>query len=194
MHFMQALFRSEAQVRLLTQLYLRDDAQSGISVRELARRIGTSEATASREVSRLVSAGAASERRVGNQRLVGPAPDSALTRHLVGLLRAVAGPEVVLRKLVGERTDLERAAIFGSFAARLAGEPGPPPGDIDLLLVGQITFEDAYDLAHLASLELGIEVNPVVRHPDEWDHDTTGFATSVREGPVIDLLDQDAVP
>ena len=186
---MQTLFRSEVVQQLLALLYLDPDiATSGATVRQLARRIGTSEATASREVSRLVEAGAATEERAGNQRIVRPAPDGPLAFHLAGLLRATIGPEVVLRRHLAGRTDVERAAIFGSYAARATGEPGPPPGDIDLLLIGDLSFEDGYDLAHAVSLELGTDVNPVIRTVAEWENDDTGFAAEVRSRPTIELI------
>ena len=185
---MQTLFRSEVVEQLLALLYLDPEiATSGATVRQLARRIGTSEATVSREVSRLVEAAAATEERAGNQRIVRPAADGPLAYHLAGLLRATVGPEVVLRRHLAGRPDIEQAAIFGSYAARAAGEPGPPPGDIDLLLIGDISFEDGYDLAHLVSRELGMEVNPVIRTVEEWENDNTGFAAEVRARPTIVL-------
>jgi len=185
---MQTLFRSEVLQQLLTLLYLDHEiSTSGATVRQLARRIGTSEATISRDVSRLVRAGAATEERAGNQRIVRPAPDGPLAFHLAGLLRATVGPEVILRRHLADRTDIERAAIFGSYAARAAGEPGPPPGDIDLLLIGDISFDDGYDLAHAASRELGMEVNPVIRTIEEWENDDTGFAAEVEKRPTIEL-------
>jgi predicted nucleotidyltransferase len=169
-----------------------DVSASGSTVRRLARRIGTSEATVSREVTRLIRAGAATEERSGNQRIVRPAPEGPLAFHLAGLLRVIAGPEVVLRRHLAGRGDVVRAAIFGSYAARAAGEPGPQPRDIDLLLVGDISFEDGYDLANAVSRELGIEVNPVIRTVEEWENDETGFAAEVRARPTVELMDPPA--
>jgi len=185
---MQTLFRTETLQQLLALLYLDHEISiSGATVRQLARRVGTSEATVSREVSRLIQAGAATEERAGNQRIVRPAPEGQLAFHLAGLLRATSGPQVILRRHLAGRTDIVRAAIFGSYAARAGGEPGPPPGDIDLLLIGDISFDDGYDLAHAASLELGMEINPVIRTVEEWEKDDTGFAAEVRERPTIEL-------
>ena len=190
---MQTLFRSEVSQRLLALLYLDPDiSASGSTVRQLARRIGTSEATVSREVTRLVQAGAATEERSGNQRIVRPASEGPLAFHLTGLLRATVGPEVVLRRHLAGRGDVVRAALFGSYAARAAGEPGPQPRDIDLLLVGDISFDDGYDLANAVSRELGIEVNPVIRTVEEWENDETGFAAEVRARPTVELVEPTA--
>jgi predicted nucleotidyltransferase len=190
---MQVLFRSDAQQAILALLYLDDEvATAGATVRDLAHRVGVSEATVSREVSRLVAIGAARERRAGNQRIVSPGPDNQLTHHLAGLLRATAGPEVVLRRLLAGRDDLVRAAIFGSYAARARGEPGPVPGDVDLLLVGDIPLEEAYDLAHEATVEIGMEVNPVVRTAAEWEADETGLGAHRAHRPKLPLHTQPA--
>jgi hypothetical protein len=64
------------------------------------------------EVSRLARAGAATEVRAGDQRIVRPTPEGRLAFHLA-----------------------------------------------DLLLVGDISFEDGYDRAHAASRGPGIQIN-----------------------------------
>lgn len=189
MRIMQTLFRSETEERLLALVYLDPVCTDGCTVRRLARALGVAESTVSRGVTRLVSAGAVVERRAGNQRLVVRAPDGPLSQHLEGLLRATVGPEVVLRNLVTGRDDLEAALIFGSYAARAAGSPGPPPGDIDVLLIGDIDFDDAYELAEEASRRVGLEVNPVVRSAAEWAADDSGFAVALRARHTIDLLE-----
>lgn len=53
-----------------------------------------------------------------------------------------------------------QVVIFGSGAARYAGEAGPPPHDIDVLVVGKVDRADLYDAADRAQARLGIEVNP----------------------------------
>ncbi len=182
------LFRTRTQHGVLAALYLATDADNPWTVRRLAEQVGSSEASVSREVSRLLKAGLVTEQRVGNQRLVRPVTAGAVAHHLAGLLRATIGPVVVLRRLLEDRKDVERAVIFGSYAARAAGGSGPLPGDIDLLLLGEIDPQDAYDLAHRATRETGIEITPVVRTSKEWETDDTGFARTVRERPTIDLL------
>jgi hypothetical protein len=34
---------------------------------------------------------------------------------------------------------------------------------------------------------LGMDVNPTVRTPQEWDEDPTGFAQQVKDGPQVDV-------
>ena len=111
---MQTLFRSDVVQQLRALLYLDHDiATSGATVRQLARRIGTFEATVSSEVSRLVEVGAATDERAGNQRIVRPAPEGPLAFHLTGLLRSTVGPEVALRRKLAGRADVDRTAPHG---------------------------------------------------------------------------------
>jgi predicted nucleotidyltransferase len=53
------------------------------------------------------------------------------------LVTVVLGPAEVLSQELYGLKEISGAAVFGSWAARLAGEPGPSPADIDLLVVGR---------------------------------------------------------
>lgn len=180
------LFRSDTQAAVLTVLYLQ--AREAMTIRELAHRVDASEAQVSREVTRLVDAGLARDERRGNQRLVTALDHGPVAHHLRGLLNATVGPPVILRRLLADRDDVQRALIFGSYAARAEGLSGSTPGDVDLLVIGHIDPQDVYDLGREATLEIGLEVAPVVRTPEEWAADDSGFAADVEARPVIDVL------
>lgn len=63
------------------------------------------------------------------------------------LVMIAFGPRQVITEEFGSLDGLVDAFIFGSWAARHAGESGSPPGDIDVLLVGapdrDLVFEAA---------------------------------------------------
>jgi predicted nucleotidyltransferase len=63
---------------------------------------------------------------------------------------------------------VEQVVIFGSWAARHAGQPGPPPKDIDVLIVGSAGELDVFAAADRAQRRIGIEVNPVRATPQQW--------------------------
>jgi DNA-binding transcriptional ArsR family regulator len=84
-------------------------------VTELARRFAVSQSTVSREADRLVEAGLVRVQRRGNPRLLQADPANPLARPLTEILALTYGP---------------------AWAARYAGEPGPPPQDVDVLVVG----------------------------------------------------------
>lgn len=86
--------------------------------------------------------------------------------------RELRTPLVVLEEFAG--LGATHILIFGSWAARLTGEAGPPPSDIDVLVVGDhLVREDSYAAAERAEARLGRSVNPVVRSTEAWADPTT---------------------
>ena len=179
------IFRSEAQFRLLGELFL-DPAQEW-SLTDLAERIDALPSSVSRETDRLEAAGLVTTRRQGNVRLVSARMNSPIADDLRALLSKTYGPAPILREELTNVAGLSWAVIFGSWAARASGQTGPPANDIDLLAVGGLDPLDVYEAARIAGKRLGMDVNPVVRSPDEWESDDTEFAQAVRTGPQIDV-------
>jgi predicted nucleotidyltransferase len=62
--------------------------------------------------------------------------DSALSRPLTDLLTVTYGPLPVLTEELRTVPGIAKAYLYGSWAARYSGEPGPPPNDVDVLVVG----------------------------------------------------------
>jgi predicted nucleotidyltransferase len=50
---------------------------------------------------------------------------------------------------------MEHASVFGSWAQRYLGEPGPAPTDIDLLVVGRPDMDVLADAVSRAGARLG---------------------------------------
>lgn len=63
---------------------------------------------------------------------------------------------------------------------RYAGQAGPPPRDIDVLVVGKIDRADLYEAADRAKARLGIEVNPVVRTLRQWNEPEDALVTQIK--------------
>lgn len=179
------IFRSEAQFRLLGELYL--DPAREWKLSELAERIDSLPSSVSREVDRLESAGLVASHRQGNVRLVSARMDSPIAEDLRRLLSKAYGPAPILREELANVAGLSWAIIFGSWAARASGEPGPPANDIDLLVVGDLDPLDVYEAARVAGKRLNMDVNPIVRSRNEWESDRTQFAQTVRTGAQIDV-------
>lgn len=146
-------------------LYLHPDTEYGVS--DLAQRIGVPLSTLHREVVRLDEAGLITSRTLGRNRLVRAGLDHPAAKPLAHLLEVTFGPRAVICEefaILGAA----RVVIFGSWAARYGGEVGPPPRDIDVLVVGTVDRADVYEAADRAAERLGIEVNPVVRSVNQW--------------------------
>lgn len=186
--FALGLFRSRTQFHLLGELFTNPGNE--FTVGELAHRIRAAQPTVSREVARLSDHGVVGTRRSGNRTLVRARVESPTARDLQGLLAKLYGPAAELRTVLREVKGLETACIFGSWAARWHGEVGPPPNDIDLLVIGEVSHDAVWTAAARASNNIGLEVTPVIRTRKEWEGDSTGFAEEVKRGPQVDVTPQ----
>jgi DNA-binding transcriptional ArsR family regulator len=179
------IFRNDAQFRLLGELFTNPSLE--VTVGELQRRLRLPQATVSREVASLRKAGLVRVRREGNRTLVTANTDTSIAPELRSILSKLYGPTSRIRAALADARGLTRAAIFGSWAARWAGEAGPPPRDIDLLVIGDVNYGEIWSLAADLSREFGIDVNPTIRTAEEWDRDRSGFAQQVKNGPLVDV-------
>ena len=83
------LFRTDAQFRVLGELFTNPDLEATIGV--LAERVGAPQATVSREVARLAEAGLVRTRREGNRTLVTAAMEASIAPELQSLLGKLYG-------------------------------------------------------------------------------------------------------
>lgn len=81
--------------------------------------------------------------------------------------------------------------IFGAWAARYAGESGPPLHDIDVLVIGRVDRADVYESADRASARLGIEVNPVLRSSKQWSDPDDALVKQIKTSAHTEVLDAD---
>lgn len=185
---MLPIFRSEAQFRILGELFTSPGAE--LTIGELAERIDVPHPSVSREVSRLTSAGLLRTRPQGNRTLVSADRDATVADDLASLLMKVYGPVATIRSALGRLSGVREAYIFGSFAQRWQGSPGPVPNDVDVLVIGDVGVDAVWTAAADASRQLGIEVNPVIRTRQEWEGERTGFAEAVKQGPKIRIVSE----
>jgi hypothetical protein len=85
----------------------------------------------------------------------------------------------------------ERVMIFGSWAARYHGRPGPAPHDLDVLAVGQPTRASVYDAADRAQQRLGMPVNPVIRSAETWRQADDPLVRQIQSSPFVPVLEPD---
>jgi predicted nucleotidyltransferase len=182
------LLRSQTQGELLALVLLHPERE--FSLTELAGELGVSHTAVLREVDRLVEGGIFRDRRVGRNRLVSGRTDTAVAGPLADLLAVTYGPLPVLCEALAGLGGVREAYIYGSWAARYNGEPGPPPADVDVLVVGDPDADALFDLAEAASRRLRREVNVHRVSPGAWaaaDRTDDPFLASVRERPRVEL-------
>jgi DNA-binding transcriptional ArsR family regulator len=180
------LLRTPFQGELLAWLYLHPQEETSLSA--MAARFGVSSATASREADRLIAAELIVARRQGNLRLLRANTEGRLAGPLTDLFALTYGPVAVLGELVLPLAGVEEAHIYGSWAARYAGEPGGVPNDVDVLVIGTPDEDALYEAAREAERILGREVNVHRVSPGRWR--TPGadpFLTSVQSRPMVRL-------
>jgi hypothetical protein len=181
------LLPSRATGALLALLYLHPDRD--YSLTEAGRLIVASPKVMHTEADRLVTAGLIRETRRGRARLLRAETRGPVSRPLTDLLAVTYGPLPILTDLLSEVAGVEQAFIYGSWAARYLGEPGPVPQDVDVLAVGTASDDDLYHAARGAELRLKREVNISGVSLQYWEHPdpADSFMRHVRERPLVKL-------
>jgi predicted nucleotidyltransferase len=179
-------FRSRTQGDLLALVLLHPDREWTIS--ELARELGVPLTTVQSEVARLAVGAVLATRKVGRARVVRANRDSPAVAPLTQLTLVTFGPQTIVADEFA-RLGAERVVVFGSWAARYHGEPGPLPADIDVLVVGDgLDRADVYAAAERAEARLGMPINPVLRRSGAWTR-TGGdpLLAEIQARPYVDV-------
>jgi hypothetical protein len=181
------VLRSDVVGGILAKLFLTPEQH--VTLSDLAKAVGSSLPTTVREVDRMVAAGLLSEERVGRARRVWPNVESPLFRPLAELIVLTYGPKPVLEAALARIDGVERAYIYGSWAARYLGEAGVPPNDVDVLVVGQPDVDELFAIAEEARGKLHREVNIRSVRAAAWsNHDSKdAFLLHVRSRPLVEL-------
>jgi DNA-binding transcriptional ArsR family regulator len=182
------IFRSQHQAELLTRLYLHPEREYTLS--ELAEGAGVPPSTAHREMARLVEAGLVISRVVGRTRLHRADTNHPGAAALTELLILAFGPAHVVAEEFGNVAGAGQIVLFGSWSARRAGQGGPPPADIDVLIIGAARRTELYAAAERASERLQLPVNPVLRSPEQWAAADDALVAQVRQSEYVVVLDR----
>jgi len=179
------ILRSQSQAELLTLLLLHPGTE--YSITELSEKLSVPLTTVQREVNRFLEVGLITERRAGRTREVSANSRSRYARPLTELLTLAFGPHVVIREEFG---DIPAAgiAIYGSWAARYNGVPGPAPADVDVLVIGEPARADIYDAAERAEQRIGFPVNVTLASPARWAAASDALIQQLRSSPVVWVL------
>lgn len=172
-------------MRILALLFAGGDEE--LSIGAVAHGAGVAQATASREVARLAVHGLVVVRSVGRTRLVSANWSLPWAPALRSILTQTVGVLADLADALSGLDGIEAAFVYGSWAARYNGEPGPYPHDVDLLVVGHPDYAKLRAACALVERELRVEVNPIVIQPDTWEGSTDPFVVELRSRPLVDV-------
>lgn len=184
------LLLPEYRRRVLGLLLLRPE--EALHGREIARRTGLSAGAVARELAKLSDVGLLNRVRRGNQQLFSANTSCPVFVELASILRKTSGmAEILGQSLAPVAPNLEAAFVFGSVARgqETAGS------DIDLMLVGDVSFGQVVGLLHPVQSALGREVNPKIFSASEFASraSTDSFLRDVLARPKIFLIGNEDV-
>ena len=179
------LLKSDAQGLILAQLFM--NPSDGYSISDLARFAKVSVPTAMREVDRLLDSRLVTQKVFGRARLIQVNSMHMLYESIKQIVSYSYGPVAVLPSALYSIDGLERAYIFGPYAAHLKHELGPDLHEVDLLLVGYMNRIEASKAAERVEGYLGRPVNVKFVGSQEWLKGETEFVKSVKAKPLVEL-------
>ena len=160
---LSSLLFSEYRKRILGLLLLHPN--DSYHMRELARLTNTASGTLHKELVKLVGGGILQSKKVGNQVHYSANTQSAIFSELASILRKTSGlSDVVADALMPAKEQIEIAFIYGSIA-RGEAQTG---SDVDIMLVGSISFGDAVTALYPCQRILQREIMPVVYSAEEF--------------------------
>lgn len=178
------IWRSDAQPALLYCLFYDSSARTAAAI---AERFGLSRQAVSTEARRLLGAGIIRHHVVGRNKLLAMVDAHPAASALRTLVNLTIGPLVDLGRLY-DIDGVERVLVFGSWARRHLGEPGPTPRDIDVLVIGT---PDDYSVTSFC-LDLsgrhGVEVSPMIVSSDEFAiRGRNPILDEIASGPLVEV-------
>ncbi len=154
-------------------------------VREIARMTGRPANTLYRELAALAEAGLLLRRTQGNQVHYQANRECPIYEELRGILKKTTGIADVLREALAPLTGrVELAFVHGSIASGKESARS----DVDVMLVGDLKFEDAINALAPAEQTLRREINPHVYGKREFRAKLAKkepFLLRVLDGPKI---------
>lgn len=151
-----ALF-GKTRLSILVLLFMNEE--KSFYLREIIEILNMGSGTVQRELDNLVGAHIITKSPSGNQVHYQANPHSSVFHELKSIIVKTAGVTDLVRealsKLAGK---IDFAFIYGSFAAGDFSEKS----DIDILIVGRLTFKDAVVALAEPQEKIGREINPTV--------------------------------
>jgi uncharacterized protein len=183
---LETIFGSKLRAKVLGWLFTHPDER--YFVRQLTNLLKEDSTNVSRELIRLEKTGVLVSTKEGKQKYYQANKKSPVYNDLHGLIVKTMGVADVVRSALSPSAEQIRAAfIFGSIASGKEDKAS----DIDVIVIGEISFGDVVSLLSVAEEKLRREINSVVYPVAEFkkkvkeDHH---FVKTVLEGEKIFLI------
>jgi len=155
------------------------------TVDELAERSSAPYPTVAAELRRLQATDLVRATAVGRSKLLRANEASTYLAPLTELVLMSFGPPLVVGEEFAAVERVDELYIYGSWAARFEGVDGPPPNDVDVLIIGTPDRDEVYEAAVRSTRRIGREVNTVQRTVKQWMTATDGFTQQLRASPMV---------
>ena len=157
-------------------------------VRQLTSLLKEDSTNVSRELARLEKTGILVSTKEGKQKYYQANRKSPVYDELHGLVVKTVGVVDVLRSALAPATErIKVAFVFGSIASGNEDKAS----DIDMIIIGEISFGDVSALLHEAEEQLGREINQVVYSQQEFNTRVAqqqNFVTNVLNNEKIFII------
>ncbi len=157
-----ALF-GKARQTLLALLYGHD--KESFYLRQIVRAVSLGQGAVQRELAHLTEAGLLVRTRRGNQVYYQANRSAPIFAELKSLLVKTAGAADVLRAALAAYSDRVQVALLYGSVAKGTDQVG---SDIDLLVIGKVSFGEVAEAVSAAQEKLQREINPSVYSPEEF--------------------------
>jgi len=179
------------KARLAVLAELTGAGNTGLHLREIARRAGLNSKTVMRELHALRDAGVLRSNNVGRQVIYRLNPDCPIYEELRAIIRKTVGLANVLKDALAPLSDrIDLAYVYGSHAS---GEERAE-SDVDLMIVGEVSLRDISTPLRGAREILRRQINPTLYRAEEYrlaSAEENSFVQQVNEGPRIDIIGSD---
>ncbi len=179
----RALISSKIRVEILKILTL--NPESSLNINELSRRTGFSLRGVEKELKNLLAGGILRREISGNQHRYQLDPLCPIHQEIKAIITKTVGlAELVKQALISVEKKIERAFIYGSFAAGDYGNKS----DVDLFIVTELSGLKLAELLGEVQNEIGRPINVSQFTADEFNQrkeQNDHFLNRVFEGPKI---------
>ena len=178
-----ALF-SKVQQRVLGLLFGQSDRS--FYTNEIIRLSNSGTGAVQRELAKLTAVGLITVKQIGNQKQYQANHQSPLYSELRSIVLKTFGLSDVLRvTLESFANQIRIALIYGS----IAKQQDTADSDIDLMLIGDLSYTDLYPVLEKAEQQLDRRINPTCYSISEWvKKQNNHFVSQVLNQPMIFLV------
>ncbi len=180
-----ALFTTTQQ-KVLGLLFTQPD--KSFYIKEILRLTGMGVATIKRELDRMLAAGILQMTKIGNQHHYQVNPECPIYSELSGIIKKTSGISHSIRSALSALAGrIDSAFIYGSVAA----EKETTSSDIDLMVIGNVSFSQVVNVIYPLQKTLGREINLKIYSKKDWllmKKSENAFLNELLLKPRIDVI------